>query len=91
MTCAGPESGVFWPDVGSIDYVFVPVGSCANLRAAPGLSSKVVGCLPADTMVTVDGGPDYVIERAPAISHLWWHIQGKGWMAHDFLVQFYTP
>ena len=31
-------------------------------------------------------GPDYVLEQQPRVSHMWWHIQGKGWMAHDFLV-----
>jgi hypothetical protein len=91
MTCGAPESGVFWPDVGSFDYVFVPAGSCANVRAAPGLGGKVLTCLSADTTVNLDGGPDYVVELPPNVSHLWWHIENKGWMAHDFLVQFYTP
>jgi hypothetical protein len=86
MVCAGPESGVSWPDVGEFDYVFVTGGGCANVRATPGLSGKVVACLPADTTVNIDGGPDYVVEPLPRVSHLWWHLQGKGWMAHDFLV-----
>jgi hypothetical protein len=89
MACAGPESGVAWPDVGEIDLVFVPAGSCANVRANPGLSGKVVACLRADTSITIDGGPDYVVEPPPNVSHLWWHIKGMGWMAHDFLVQPY--
>jgi hypothetical protein len=86
MVCARPESGVSWPDVGEIDYIFVTAGTCANVRAAPGLSGKVVTCLPAGTTVNIDGGPDYVVEPLPRVSHMWWHIQGKGWMAHDFLV-----
>jgi hypothetical protein len=86
MVCAGPESGVSWPDVGEIDYVFVAAGSCANVRATPGLGGKVVACLRAGTTVTIDAGPDYVVEPPPSASHLWWHIEGKGWMAHDFLV-----
>src|SRR5205823_3350178 len=52
-----PESGVSWPDVGEIDYVFGTAGTCANVRATPGLSGKVVGCLTAGTTVNVDGGP----------------------------------
>jgi hypothetical protein len=86
MVCAGPESGVSWPDVGEIDYVFVTAGTCANARATPGLTAKVVACLSAGTTVSIDGGPDYVVEPLPRVSHMWWHIQGKGWMAHDFLV-----
>lgn len=86
MVCAGPESGVSWPDVGEFDYVFVTAGGCANVRATPGLSGKVVACLPAGTTVNIDGGPDYVVEAMPRVSHMWWHLQGKGWMAHDFLV-----
>jgi hypothetical protein len=91
VTCAGPESGVSWPDVGEFDYVFVTGGSCANVRATPGLNGKIVACLPAGVTVNIDGGPDYVVERPPSVSHLWWHIKNQGWMAHDFLVQLYTP
>jgi hypothetical protein len=86
MACAGPESGVSWPDVGEFDYVFVAAGSCANVRDSPGLAGKVVACLRGGTTVTIDAGPNYVVEPPPSVSHLWWHIQGKGWMAHDFLV-----
>ena len=89
MACAGPESGGSFPDVGEIDYVFVAAGTCANVRAEPGLSGRIVGCLRAGTTVTIDGGPNYVVEPPPSISHLWWHIQGLGWMAHDFLALFY--
>ena len=85
MACAGPESGVSWPDVGEIDYVFVAAGTCANVRATPGLSGRIVACLRAGATVNIDGGPNYVVEPPPSVSHLWWHIQGLGWMAHDFL------
>jgi hypothetical protein len=91
MTCAVPEGDVFGPDVGSFDSVRVPAGSCANVRDAPGLGGKVLTCISAGTTVKVDGGPDYVVEVPPNVSHLWWHIQDKGWMAHDFLVGVYTP
>ena len=85
MVCAGPESGVMWPDRGEFDYVQITGGGCANIRDAAGLTGRVVACLAAGTMVTIDGGPNYVVEPQGA-SHVWWHISGKGWIAHDFLV-----
>ena len=89
MVCAGPESGVAWPDVGEIDYVFVAAGSCANIRATPGLGGRIVGCLRTGTTVRIDAGPDYVAESQSSTSHIWWHIEGNGWIAHDFLVPTY--
>ena len=86
MVCAGPESGVFWPDVGADDFVSVAAGSCANVRATPGLSGRIVACLGEGQIVTIDGGPVYLVEPPPSVSHLWWHVKGKGWMAHNFLV-----
>jgi hypothetical protein len=86
MGCAHAESGVSYPGVGSIDYVFNTGSSCANVRSTAGLSGKVVRCLKAGTVVTIDGGPTYVVEAAPRISHLWWHLQGMGWMAHEYLI-----
>lgn len=86
MTCSAPESGgPEGPDVGNNDVVENAGGTCANVRQAPGLGSKVIGCLRTGTDVTVDGGPVYVIEKSPTQSHLWWHLSGKGWMAHDYL------
>ncbi|HET7419686.1 MAG TPA: SH3 domain-containing protein [Candidatus Dormibacteraeota bacterium] len=64
---------------GKEDHVFVPTG-CANVRTAPSLSASVVACLAANTLVEVDSAPVY------ADSHIWWHLAGRGWMAHDFLV-----
>jgi hypothetical protein len=90
MVCAGPESGVMWPDKGEFDYVQIAGGGCANVRDRPGLSGRVVACLPAGTRVTIDGGPTYIVEPQPSgqtvVSHVWWHLTGRGWMAHDFLV-----
>lgn len=59
--------------------VFVTSG-CVNVRDAPGLSGKVLGCLGNGTSVDVDSAPTYLD------GHIWWHLVGRGWMAHDFLV-----
>lgn len=55
-------------------------GGCANVRARPSAVSAIVTCLTNDTLVQIDDGPVY------ADGDLWWHIQGRGWMAHDFLI-----
>lgn len=90
IVCAGPESGVSWPDRGEFDYVQITGGGCANVRDTPSLRGRVVACLPAGTTVTLDDGPNYVVEPQPSgqasVSHVWWHISGKGWIVHDFLV-----
>jgi hypothetical protein len=64
---------------GSGDHVSVT--GCANFRAAPSLSAMVIGCLRNYTNVDVDGGPVY------QDAHIWWHLAGRGWMAHDFLCE----
>jgi hypothetical protein len=61
------------------DRVFVNPG-CANVRDVPGLSGKVLACLNSGTTVDVDSAPTYLD------GHIWWHLAGHGWMAHDFLV-----
>jgi len=63
---------------GRADKVWVT--GCANFRDAPGLSTKVLGCLANGTVVDVDSAPVY------QDGHLWWHLAGRGWMAHDYLV-----
>jgi hypothetical protein len=65
---------------GAQDLVRVSGGGCANVRSGPGLKGLVVGCLPDQTMVDVDSGPDYTDGK------IWWHLKGKGWMAHEFLI-----
>jgi hypothetical protein len=59
----------------------VYVTGCANVRDAPGTSSKVLECLPNNTVVDVDSAPFYLD------GHIWWHLAGLGWMAHDFLLR----
>lgn len=77
VNSACAQNSGFWP--GRDDHVFVSSG-CANVRTTPGLTSKVVSCLPANTVVSVDSAPVF------ADGHIWWHLAGRGWMAHDFLV-----
>lgn len=76
-----PQQSGFNPVLGGQDHVNVP-GSCANVRLAPGLSTKVVTCLKNGTIVSIDPDfPRYVD------GHIWWSINGhQGWMAHDFLI-----
>ncbi len=57
----------------------VKVSGCANVRDAPGLNSNVLACLPNGTIVDVDSAPTYVD------GHIWWHLIGRGWMAHEYL------
>ena len=56
------------------------VSGCANVRDAPGINAHVIACLPNGTIVDVDSAPIYTD------GHIWWHLAGRGWMAHDFLV-----
>ena len=63
---------------GPQDRVFV--SNCANVRDSPGLSGRVLACLSSGTFVDVDSAPIYTD------GHIWWHLAGRGWMAHDFLV-----
>jgi hypothetical protein len=60
-------------------HVFVT--GCANYRTAPALSATVLGCLGNRTIVNVDSAPVY------QDGHIWWHLTGYGWMAHDFLCE----
>ncbi|MDQ6713065.1 MAG: SH3 domain-containing protein [Candidatus Dormibacteraeota bacterium] len=63
------------------DLVRVNGGGCANVRSEPGKNSRIVGCLPDQTTVDVDSAPVYTDGK------IWWHLKGKGWMAHDFLIE----
>jgi hypothetical protein len=60
--------------------IWVAVGSCANVRDGPSLTSKVLDCLARKTLVDVDSAPVY------ADGHIWWHLSDRGWMAHNFLI-----
>jgi hypothetical protein len=64
---------------GPLDRVYVP-SACARVRELPSLSGKVLDCLPRGYVVNVDSPPVY------ADGYIWWHLQGRGWMAHDFLL-----
>jgi len=65
--------------VGGVNDVKTP-GTCANLRDSPGLSSKVIRCLPDATQVEIDRGPTWLD------GHLWWHVTAGGWLAHENLL-----
>jgi hypothetical protein len=64
---------------GPQDRVYVTTG-CARVRDIPSLSGKVVDCLIKGVVVDVDSAPVF------ADGYIWWHLQGRGWMAHDFLI-----
>jgi galactose oxidase-like protein len=79
VTCPKGPGGN--PVLGSADTVRVS-GGCANIRANPSLNGSIVDCLKDGTSVTIDSTlPRYVD------GHIWWSLNnGRGWMAHDFLV-----
>lgn len=76
-----PKHAGFNPVLGGQDHVS-GADTCANVRLAPNLSSRVVTCLNNGTVVTIDTDfPRYVD------GHIWWSINShQGWMAHDFLI-----
>jgi hypothetical protein len=41
-------------------------------------------CLRDGTGVTLDDGPAVVV--LDPNSNLWWHVRGKGWVAHSLLL-----
>ncbi len=92
MPCA--QSGAIFAAIGKEDTVQVTGGGCANVRANPSVSAAVQTCLANGTAVVPDGGPTWVDETDAAghrALHLWWHIKGRGWMAHDALVPDFPP
>lgn len=74
---------------GAVQFLFGETG-CVNVRAAPSTSAKVVQCLPPGTAVTIDGGPVYAPPARTAFQvsflDLWWHLAGRGWMVHQYLL-----
>jgi hypothetical protein len=72
----------------SLSATFMGSG-CINVRADPGYTSRIVECLPVDTMVTIDRGPVFLQESTPSdaanLNRLWWHLVGHGWMVHQYL------
>jgi len=77
----------------SVSATFMGSG-CINVRANPGYASRVVECLPVDTMVTIDDGPVFRQETAASdaanLNRLWWHLVGHGWMVHQYLTGVYN-
>ncbi|MFI5284207.1 MAG: hypothetical protein ACHQ0J_13910 [Candidatus Dormibacterales bacterium] len=72
----GPIGGRM-PQLGA--HAQVAVTGCANVRTVPEIG-QVVSCLANGTPVTIDDGPVAVF------GNLWWHLEGRGWMAHQLLV-----
>jgi hypothetical protein len=59
----------------------VAVTGCANVRTFP-VDGAVVSCLPKGTQVTIDDGPVAYLGNT---KRLWWHLQQRGWVAHELL------
>lgn len=72
----GPVGGSM-PQLGA--NATVRVTGCANVRTIPQIGA-VVACLSNGTRVTIDDGPVGVQGT------LWWHLAGRGWMAHQLLL-----
>jgi len=81
----GPRGGLM-PRVGA--QARISVSGCANVRSFP-LHGPVVDCLRDGTTVTLDDGPAVVV--LDPSSNLWWHISGKGWVAHALLLPSAAP
>jgi hypothetical protein len=71
----GPIGGPM-PQLGA--NATVHVSGCANVRSVPQIG-QVLACLSSGTPVTIDDGPVNVQGA------LWWHLTGRGWMAHQLL------
>lgn len=78
LDARGAQAG-FLPSIGNQGTLSLSSG-CVNVRATPSLSGQILSCLGNGSTVTVDGGPNY------ADGKMWWHLQGSGWMVHDFLI-----
>ena len=80
-----------FPALGQRGRVNIGIGAqptdCVNVRSEPGQAGRVVGCVRQGTAVIVDGGPAYVPRKSVNDSPdgFWWHLQGRGWMAYEFL------
>jgi hypothetical protein len=89
-------TGPPFPGVGEHGQIQMGLGEtgCVNVHSAPGLSAKVVGCLPKGATVAIDEGPAYVLASPPlppidlpsATLDYWWHVAGEGWVVHAYLL-----
>jgi hypothetical protein len=83
--------GTAFPAVGSTGRLVIGFGGtgCIDIHAAPGLTTKVITCLPENTAVTIDEGPDYLPESTPSPDfglNFWWHVARRGWVAHRYVM-----
>jgi hypothetical protein len=78
VTC-GPFNG-HMPQLGA--QVQVGVSGCANVRTFPE-GGSVISCVPNGTLATIDDGPVAIFAATP--TQLWWHLQHRGWIAHELL------
>jgi hypothetical protein len=60
----------------------VNVSGCANVRSFPA-AGDVLSCVPNGTRVTIDDGP---VALNGDTNRIWWHLQKRGWMAHELLL-----
>ena len=87
--------GTPFPIVGANGQIQMGPGEtgCVNVHSAPSLSAKVVACLSAGTAIALDDGPAYVPAPTPlpqtdlpwALDY-WWHIAGRGWVVHAYVL-----
>jgi hypothetical protein len=85
------NTGSPFPVVGGTGVVWLGVApdpkACLQVRAQPGFSGKVVGCLGLGASVTIDDGPVYIPQSSGQDGDgFWWHLQDKGW-ASDFYLR----
>jgi hypothetical protein len=78
LVCGASIDGVL--QLGS--HAKVNVTGCANVRSYP-QSGAVLSCLSNGTSVIIDDGPFAMVDDS---KRLWWHLQGRGWMAHELLL-----
>jgi hypothetical protein len=82
------QNSGYAPDIGPGHIVTVP-GACANVRDHAGLSGHIMTCLPDGTSIELDSAPTFIDDDpnsiGPIHGRLWWHIKGKGWVAHELI------
>jgi hypothetical protein len=89
------SNGEPFPSVGQSGQIQMALGEtgCVNVHSAPSLSAKVVACLRTGTAISIDDGPAYVPATPPlpqsdlpwALDY-WWHVAGRGWVVHAYVL-----